>query len=66
MSLTVRSWEKACSSEVGRKDKTVLSALLLNFFSFKSKIDPKSSRLNLWVCQIFFSIVAFQSSWTDL
>lgn len=70
MSLTVRSWEKACSSQAGKKDKTLLSALLLIFFFFNIVLKAKSIlnllRLNLWFCQIFFSILAFQSLWTDL
>lgn len=66
MSLTVRSWEKACSSEVGKKIKITFCFVADFLKRFKSKIDPKSSRLNLWFCQIFFSILAFQSLWTDL
>lgn len=30
----VRSWEKACSSKVGKKEKTALSSLLLILLSF--------------------------------
>lgn len=68
MSLTVRSWENACSSQAGKKDKTLLSALLLIFFYIvlTAKSILNLTRLNLWFCQICFSILAFQSLWTDL